>query len=136
MIKERIIQIIEYKGIPKEKFYQKIGMTSANFRGEAKSRPLNSNAIENILSEIPDLNIEWLITGKGSMLQDMEVQKPPDKMDETPTMLAMMDRIQELTIELYEAKKEISRLQKEKKATKTPSYGIAAEPELKTLKHK
>lgn len=32
--------------------------------------PLNSNAIENILSAIPDLNAEWLLTGKGSMLKE------------------------------------------------------------------
>ena len=68
MIKERIIQVVEYKGIPKEEFYVKIGMTSASFRGNAKSTPLNSNAIENVLSEIPDLNPMWLITGKGEML--------------------------------------------------------------------
>ena len=70
MIKDRIIQIIESKGIAKESFYTKIGMTSASFRGKAKSMPLNSNAIENILSEIPDLNAEWLLTGKGSMLKE------------------------------------------------------------------
>lgn len=68
MIKERIIQVIEYKGISKEEFYVKIGMTSASFRGKAKRTPLNSNAIENILSEIPDLNPMWLITGKGEMI--------------------------------------------------------------------
>ncbi|MDR3057235.1 MAG: hypothetical protein LBU84_03735, partial [Prevotella sp.] len=68
MIKERIIQVIEYKSIPKEEFYVKIGMTSASFRGNAKNTPLNSNAIENVLSEIPDLNPMWLITGKGEML--------------------------------------------------------------------
>lgn len=70
MIKERIIKLIEYKGIPKEEFYIKIGMTSASFRGNAKKTPLNSNAIENILSIIPDVNAEWLITGKGSMLKE------------------------------------------------------------------
>lgn len=69
VIKERIIHLIEELGIPKEKFYQKIGMTSANFRGKAKYTPLNSNAIANILSEIPEVNPEWLITGKGTMLK-------------------------------------------------------------------
>src|SRR5690554_493287 len=72
MIKERIIKTLEYKGIPKEEFYKKIGMTSASFRGKAKTTPLNSSAIENILSEIPDINIEWLITGKGEMLLSEE----------------------------------------------------------------
>lgn len=70
MIKERVIQLIESKGIPKESFYIKIGMTSASFRGKAKETPLNSNAIENILSEIPDVSPEWLLTGKGEMLKN------------------------------------------------------------------
>ena len=69
MIKDRIIKLIEYKGIAKENFYAEIGMTSANFRGKAKESPLNSNAIENILSKIPDVNPEWLLTGKGEMLK-------------------------------------------------------------------
>jgi len=70
MIKDRILQVIDYKGITKEIFFKKIEMTSANFRGNAKKTPLNSRAIKNILSEIPDLNLEWLITGKGNMLKD------------------------------------------------------------------
>ncbi len=70
MIKERIIKVIESKGIPKESFFKKIGMTSASFRGDARKTPLNSTAIENILSEIPDLNPRWLLTGDGSMLID------------------------------------------------------------------
>lgn len=74
LIKERIIKIIEYKGIPKEEFYVKIGMTSANFRGKAKQTPINSTAIENILSEIPDVNPNWLLTGNGSMLKDGDVK--------------------------------------------------------------
>lgn len=70
MIKDRIIQVIENKRIAKENFYKKIGMTSANFRGKAKETPINSTAIENILSEIPDLNLEWLLTGNGEMFND------------------------------------------------------------------
>lgn len=68
MIKDRIIQVLEYKSIAKERFYTKIGMTSANFRGKARETPINSTAIENILSVIPDLNLVWLITGNGEML--------------------------------------------------------------------
>lgn len=70
MIKERIIELIEFKGIKKGDFYEKIGMTSASFRGKAKETPINSNAIENILSELPDINPIWLLTGNGSMLKE------------------------------------------------------------------
>lgn len=69
-IKERVMQILEYKGIAKENFFTQIGMTSANFRGNAKFTPLNSNAIANIFAIIPDLNLVWLITGKGEMLDN------------------------------------------------------------------
>lgn len=79
MIKERIIKLIEYKGIPKEEFYVKIGMTSASFRGNARNTPLNSNAIENILSEIPDVNSEWLLTGNGEMLKGKSVNVKGNK---------------------------------------------------------
>lgn len=70
MIKSRIIQLIEFKGIAKEFFYNKIGVTSANFRGKAKESDVGSITIAKILSEIPDANPEWLLTGKGSMLKE------------------------------------------------------------------
>jgi len=74
MIKERILQIIDFKKLKKEDFFKKIGMTSANFRGNAKNTPLNSNAIENILSEMPEISPEWLLTGEGDMLRKTEKQ--------------------------------------------------------------
>jgi hypothetical protein len=69
-IKERILFLLEYKGIVKSRFFQQIGMTYGNFTGESKKTPLNSDAIGNILLEIPDVSVEWLITGKGEMLKN------------------------------------------------------------------
>ena len=43
-------------------------MTSANFRGDKINRPINSNAIEKIITLYPDINPTWLIAGKGEML--------------------------------------------------------------------
>ncbi len=68
-IKERVSYILEYKGIAKEDFYKEIGMSSSSFRGSAKNTPLNSIAVANILSILPDINPMWLLSGKGEMLQ-------------------------------------------------------------------
>ncbi len=104
LIKERIIQLIEFKKIPKEEFYTRIGMTSANFRGQAKKTPINSTAIENILSEIPDVNPQWLLTGKGSMLKSAR-DESIDPMDKE-LIRELIARVGELSQQLGEQTKE------------------------------
>lgn len=66
-IKDRVVQVLEAQKIPKESFFKSIGMTSSNFRGDAKKTPLNSDAIANILSKLPQINALWLLTGDGEM---------------------------------------------------------------------
>lgn len=66
-IKERVLQIADYKGIGKEKFCEQIGMTYGNFKGQQKWTALNSDAIDKILSLYPEISAEWLVTGKGNI---------------------------------------------------------------------
>ena len=56
MIKERILQIAKKNGIINQKICQKIGLTYGGFTGENKKRPVNSDAIANLLAEYPDVN--------------------------------------------------------------------------------
>jgi len=72
-IKEKILQIAKYKGFIYEGFCEKIGMTYGNFKGKAKKTPINSETLANIFTIIPELNLEWLITGTGEMLKKSEV---------------------------------------------------------------
>ena len=97
-IKERILQIADYKGISKEKFIENFGMTYGNFKGKQKLTSLNSDFLDKILSEIPEINSEWLLTGKGEMLKSErekmveELEKLPKgelKIKEYPTKLAV-----------------------------------------------
>lgn len=69
-IKERILEIADYKRISKEKFIENFGMTYGNFKGKQKLTSLNSDFLDKILSEIPEINAEWLLTGKGEMLKE------------------------------------------------------------------
>jgi hypothetical protein len=66
-IKERVLQITDFKGVSKEKFFNEIGMTYGNFKGKSKETPLNSNAVADILTKYPDINPTWLLTGNGPM---------------------------------------------------------------------
>lgn len=68
-VKERVLQIAEKKGVAKERFFEEIGMTYGSFKGAAKNTPLNSDAIANIISKYPDINAEWLLTGREPMLK-------------------------------------------------------------------
>ncbi len=42
-------------------------MSYGSFKGSAKERPLNSDAIANILTSYPKLSPRWLITGEGDV---------------------------------------------------------------------
>lgn len=68
-IKERVLYITDFKGVSKEKFFENIGMTYGSFKGKQKESALNSDAIDKILSIYPDIDANWLLTGKGSMLK-------------------------------------------------------------------
>jgi hypothetical protein len=78
-IKERILYVAEYYKVSKELFFEKIGMTYGNFKGSAKERPLNSDAIVKILSIYTEVDSDWLLTGNGEMLKkeqtDLEISE-------------------------------------------------------------
>jgi hypothetical protein len=68
-IKERILQLLESKGVVKDKFFNKIGVSYGNFKGKSLKSGLNSDTIAEISAIFPDVNLEWLLTGKGSMIK-------------------------------------------------------------------
>jgi hypothetical protein len=81
LIKERILQFAENKGVKKTKFPEKIGMTYSSFKGDALKTPINSEAIGNLLSLYPDVDLEWLITGKEAkqkVKEEIAVNKPQE----------------------------------------------------------
>jgi phage repressor protein C with HTH and peptisase S24 domain len=66
-IKDRVLQIPENKGITKEYFFDKIGVTYGNFKGKAKEKALSSDTLATIVTMYPDINPNWLLTGQGEM---------------------------------------------------------------------
>lgn len=75
-IKERILYFIEYKGINKEDFFNGLNeITYGSFKGASKRSALNSNAVAEIVTKYPEINLVWLITGKGEMLVKNKVTR-------------------------------------------------------------
>lgn len=77
-IKQNILQFIDYKGISKYKFYQETGIT----RGVLdQNNGMSEENTTKFLACYPEVNVEWLLTGKGSMLKEekKEVQQPKNK---------------------------------------------------------
>lgn len=70
-IKDRVLQIAEYKNISKELFFKELGLSYANFKGIQKKSALGSDAIDIILSKHNDISTEWLVLGKGDMLNNI-----------------------------------------------------------------
>ena len=74
-------------------------MTYGGFTGENKKRPVNSDAIANLLAEYPDVNPRWLLTGQESMLHEQsapEVAPPPSE----PAFPGFIEKIQDLSVKV------------------------------------
>jgi hypothetical protein len=96
MIKDRIEQLIEYLGISKELFCAEIGIASANFRGKNRNRSLNCDAIVNIFTKFPDVNLEWLMVGNGEMLKKNEVVEQKNEIENEIILTIFEKQNQEL----------------------------------------
>ncbi len=69
-IKERILYIADIKQISYKDFLESVDLKYANFKGKQKETGINSLSIEKIISEYPDINLSWLITGKGNPITE------------------------------------------------------------------
>jgi hypothetical protein len=63
-IKERLLQFIDYKGLSKRKFCEKISV-SHTYINDLKT--MQSDKLVTISDVFPDLDLTWLITGRGEM---------------------------------------------------------------------
>lgn len=65
-VRDRLIEYIAIKGISKRAFALKIGASSSFVNNISQS--IGQDKINSIRKVFPDLNISWLLTGDGEML--------------------------------------------------------------------
>lgn len=66
MVVGRILQVIDYKGISKSRFYRETGLSNGFLD---KVKDVGVSKIEYILKTYPEINSDWLLTGNGDMLK-------------------------------------------------------------------
>lgn len=87
-MKDRIIQFLSENNLTSTKFADKIGVQRSSISHILSGRNKPSfDFIEKMLLAYPDLNAQWLITGKGNMFsnQPSVFNKSEDKMEENLT---------------------------------------------------
>jgi hypothetical protein len=75
----RLKKYIDFKGISVAGFERSIGMSNASFgKSLKKGGTIGADKLDIILNIYPDLNVNWLISGRGNMLL------MPDQVNESP----------------------------------------------------
>lgn len=69
-MKDRLKQIIDYYNITTNNFSQKIGVSEGAIRkAMTQNTTLRSDTLDKISQNFADINIDWLVTGRGEMLR-------------------------------------------------------------------
>lgn len=79
VIKKNILKVLEFKGVSKKEFYEQSGVSDgilSQFGG------LSEESLLKFINYYPEINLFWLLTGKGEMLvEDMAADfKPLNKL--------------------------------------------------------
>ena len=83
----RIKQYLDLKGISVRAFELKCGFSNGSFASQLKNgKTIGIDRLENILNAFPDINIEWLLTGKGQDRHGTITQKRPNNRCDRKTL--------------------------------------------------
>lgn len=69
-VKERVMQYLDVQGIKLSKFYTTTGLKRGLFDSDKLSQSISDVFITKIIANYSDINLEWLLTGKGEMLKE------------------------------------------------------------------
>lgn len=75
--KDRLKEFLSFKKIGRNKFEERANIATGYV--SSKSISISSDVIEKTATLFPDLNIDWLVTGKGEMIKNAEREQKQSK---------------------------------------------------------
>lgn len=106
VIKERLIHILEIKNISRNKFYQDTGVAYGIL---SQKNELKCDTLVKFITYFPDVNIEWILLGKGEILR-----KDGENLSENVENFVVSEKIfREILEENQKLNREIGRLEAE-----------------------
>lgn len=133
-IRKRIIYFADTKGGGRTFFMKKTGIKKGMFDPKDIDRAVGSDKISNILDFYQNVNAEWLITGRGSMLKQEPARQVVNEMAVSNSEL--LDRIERLSTEKARLEYKLEMLEAEKKIKGSIIHGFDAESEHELKKKK
>lgn len=134
-IKQRILLFLAQKQVTQYEFYKNTGVTRGVL---SQNNGISEDNISRFLAYFPDVNIEWLMTGRGEMFTDESTtiaKQQPVIADErlvtqgvTPDLITeLLNRITEQAAEIGRLNEQIRQMQHrlEKDALDAPFSGTA-----------
>jgi transcriptional regulator with XRE-family HTH domain len=117
----RIKQYLDYKGLSLRAFEASIGVSNGAITSQLKpGKTIGVDRLEHILKIYEELNPDWALTGKGSMIRSDYVSKDTMTVSEKASKMSIEgnQKALERLEELYEVNKKYTQLLEEKlKAT-------------------
>lgn len=120
---DRIYELVDFKGETIYKLSKSIDVSNGYFSKQKLSNgAISSTIIEKLVNHFPDVDVNWLITGKGKMLRTNTVSTGKDcteKIDQLKEQLAKSEELVGLQrYQLEGFSREIKRLSTEIAALK------------------
>lgn len=85
--KERLQEYLDHMGISASAFYRSTGLSRGLMDSDKLHQSLSTDKVATIIATYPDLSLEWLITGEGTMLRSEDGIRFEETIQRAPVQL-------------------------------------------------
>lgn len=109
--KERILQFVDYMKISKQLFYSETGLKRGVLDGDKLKSSIPDTFIASIIARYPELNVIWLLTGEGEMLNSPKKTNQTDTSDQCDENNIYRIKYYEILDKLVSVQEQLSKTQ-------------------------